>query len=89
MTNLVFVMQMADTSLNAAYYKALKTRKTDRDCAEARKTKTNTYFLGVRWTLKGSANYQRLQGKARTRVKKKMKNDCLPTIYARLIPEIC
>ena len=45
MTNLIFVMQMADTSLNAAYYKVLKTRKTDRDCAETRKTKTNTYFL--------------------------------------------
>ena len=37
-------MQMADTSLNAAYYKTLKTRITDRDCAETRKAKTNTYF---------------------------------------------
>ena len=45
MTNLVFVMQMADTSLNAAYYKTLKTRITDRDCAETREARTNMYFL--------------------------------------------
>ena len=78
-------MQMADTSLNAAYYKTLKTRITDRDCAETRKARTNTYFLeGSDGHSKGAC--QKLQGEARTRVMKK--TDCHPTTYARPVPEI-
>ena len=79
---------MADTSLNAAYYKTLRTRINDGDCAETREARTNTYFLEEsNGNLKGAWTSRGYRGGVRTRVMKK--NDCQPNTYARPIPEIC
>ena len=69
--NLVFRSANGDTSLNTAYYKTLRTRVNDRDCAETRGARSNTRFLReLDGDLKGAWNSGGYRRGIRARVMK-------------------